>query len=80
MYDGFQDIKKIIASRLITIPNSLKEPVINSQLFEQYKLLLDSAHKVEERRMNTHNIFMLINSVFASVLTKFIPLFLGYFW
>ena len=37
-------------------------------MFEQYKLLIDSAHRIEERRGGSDNIFIGINTVIVSVL------------
>jgi hypothetical protein len=42
-------------------------------LFEQYKLLVDSAHKNEERRGNSNNIFIGINTVLVSILIQIHP-------
>lgn len=43
----------------------------NKQLaFEQYKLLVDSSHKIEERRSGTNSIFLGINTLLASFLIR----------
>lgn len=43
-------------------------------MFEQYKLLIDSAHKIEERRGGSNNIFIGINTIIVSVLSSSINL------
>jgi len=37
-------------------------------MFEQYKLLVDSAHKTEERRNSSNSIFLSVNTLLASFL------------
>lgn len=37
-------------------------------MFEQYRLLVDSAHKIEERRGGSNNIFIGINTILMSIL------------
>lgn len=37
-------------------------------MFEQYKLLVDSAHKIEDRRGGSNNIFIGINTILVSIL------------
>lgn len=37
-------------------------------MFEQYKLLIESAHKIEEQRGGSNNIFIGINTIIVSVL------------
>lgn len=39
-------------------------------MFEQYKLLIDSAHKIEERRSGSNNIFLSINTLLSSLLVR----------
>ena len=39
-------------------------------MFEQYKLLVDSSHKIEERRSGSNSIFLGINTVLASFLIR----------
>lgn len=39
-------------------------------MFEQYKLLIDSAHKIEERRGGSNNVFIGINTIIVSVLVN----------
>lgn len=64
---------------IASIKNEVSEKLINPNfdcnnrdssqgLFEQYKLLVDSAHKGEERRGNSNNIFLGVNSLIASFL------------
>lgn len=57
-------VKANIAEQLIKTDWQSKEGV----LFEQYKLLVDSAHKAEERRGSSNNIFLGVNSLIASFL------------
>lgn len=38
--------------------------------FEQYKLLVDSSHKIEERRSGTNSIFLGLNTLLASFLIR----------
>jgi len=37
-------------------------------MFDQYKLLVDSAHKIEDRRGGSNNIFIGINTILVSIL------------
>ena len=39
-------------------------------MFEQYKLLVDSSHKIEERRSGSNSIFLGINTILASFLIR----------
>lgn len=39
-------------------------------MFEQYKLLIDSAHKVEERRSGSNSVFLGINTLLSSLLVR----------
>ncbi len=43
---------------------------IRNIFFEQYKLLVDSSQKNEERRRDSNNIFIAINSICVTVLTQ----------
>jgi len=55
--------------QIIKILNSganLKDPKTIDYLFEQYKLLVESSHKSEERRQNTNSFFIALNSIFVS--------------
>ena len=45
-------------------------PSTKNTLFEQYKLLVDSSQKNEERRRDSNNIFIAINSICVTVLTQ----------
>lgn len=61
-------IKNKIAQKLI---NSDFDPnAKNSVFIDQYKLLIDSAHKIEERRGGSNNIFLGINTLLASFLVR----------
>lgn len=43
----------------------------NKQLmFEQYRLLIDSAHKIEERRSASNNIFLGVNTLLSSFMVS----------
>lgn len=42
-------------------------------LFQQYKLLIESLAHVDERSASTSNIFIAVNSIFATILTQVIP-------
>ena len=44
-------------------------------MFEQYKLLVDSSHKIEERRSGSNSIFLGINTLLASFLIRASQLF-----
>jgi len=48
------------------IPPGQKEQL----MFDQYKLLIESAHKIEERRSASNNIFLGINTLLASFLIR----------
>lgn len=39
-------------------------------MFEQYKLLIESSHKIEERRNGSNNIFLTINVLLSSFLIR----------
>ena len=61
-------VKSEISEKLINPnfdPNNKEK---SQELFEQYKLLVDSAHKGEEKRGNSSNIFLGVNSLIASFL------------
>lgn len=70
-----QQLKKIISKNLINIkadPKKRNENEVlfsNKQiLFEQYKLLIDSAHKIEERRSGSNSVFLGVNTLLSSFL------------
>ena len=42
-------------------------------MFEQYKMLVESAHKIEERRGNSNNVFIGINTILISVMIHVYP-------
>lgn len=42
-------------------------------MFEQYKMLVESAHKIEERRGNSNNVFIGINTILVSVMIHINP-------
>lgn len=70
-------IKNKIAQKLIN-PNinitcrAADEFIFSNRqmMFEQYKALIDSAHKIEERRGGSNNIFLGINTILASFLVR----------
>lgn len=41
--------------------------------FEQYRLLIDSAHKMDERRTGSNNIYIAVNSILITALTQVTP-------
>ena len=56
--------------------NSTEVLFSNKQLlFEQYKLLIDSAHKIEERRSGSNNIFLGVNTLLSSFIARPYQLF-----
>ena len=59
-----------IEALLINTAFDKTNPSIQNVLFEQYKLLVDSSQKNEERRRDSNNIFLAINSIFVTVLTQ----------
>src|SRR5215467_3056982 len=66
-------IKKKVGERLFNFPPaSLNDETKHLEL-EQYKLLIDSTNKMEERRNGSNNIFIAVNSIFATVLTQIAP-------
>lgn len=70
-----QQIKKTIDESLLNSPISTLSKEENEKfIFEQYKLIVDSSHKIEERRNGSNNIFIAMNSIFATILTQIVPL------
>ncbi len=72
-----QQVKDNIYHRLVNINFDLSKRNDNEFLFsnrqtmfEQYKLLIDSSHKIEERRSGSNNIFLTINVLLASFLIR----------
>ncbi len=63
-------IKKRIDELLIDPSQDLSNPSRQQTLFEQYKLLVESTQKSDERRKDSNNIFIAINSIFLSFLTQ----------
>jgi hypothetical protein len=70
-----QNLKKTISKDLINIKFNINK--INEReflfsdrqiLFEQYKLLIDSAHKIEERRSGSNGVFLGVNTLLSSFL------------
>ena len=41
-----------------------------NNIVDQYKLLVDSSHKIEERRSSSNNVFIGINTILVSVLAN----------
>ena len=70
-----QQLKKTISKDLINIQTNLNKKNENEVLFsnkqiffEQYKLLIDSAHKIEERRSGSNGVFLGVNTLLSSFL------------
>jgi hypothetical protein len=70
-------IREKIFQRLENPVFNLKDRENNEFLFsnkqimiEQYKLLIDSAHKIEERRSASNNIFLGVNTLLVSFLVR----------
>lgn len=63
-----ENVKNEVAEKLISPSFNDDDKDKRVTLFEQYKLLVDSAHKGEERRGNSNNIFLGVNSLIASFL------------
>lgn len=68
--ESYNLIKKKIDEMLLDPSQDLSNPANRQTLFEQYKLLVDSSQKVEERRKDSNNIFIAINSIFLTFLTQ----------
>ena len=61
-------VKSEISKKLIHPNFDSNDKDKRQALFEQYKLLVDSAHMGEEKRGNSSNIFLGVNSLIASFL------------
>ena len=61
-------VKSEVSKKLIHPNFDPNDKEKSEELFEQYKLLVDSAHKGEEKRGNSSNIFLGVNSLIASFL------------
>lgn len=68
--EAYNLIKKKIDEILLDPSHDLADPKNQQTLFEQYKLLVDSSQKTEERRKDSNNIFIAINSIFLTFLTQ----------
>lgn len=66
-------LKKKIEEKLFNYPSDFLNDEMKKFEFEQYKLIIDSVHKMEERRNGSNNIFVALNSIFATVLTQIVP-------
>jgi len=73
--EELQLIAKEISANLINqnfSPNDRGRDLVEfsnrNMMFEQYKLLVDSAHKIEDRRGGSNNIFIGINTILVSIL------------
>jgi len=64
-------LKERIEKGLEKLESELQNPESKQVLFEQYKLLIDSAHRIEERRKDSNTIFITINSILTPFLIKF---------
>ena len=68
--ESYNLIKKKIDDMLLDSSQNLSDPATRQTLFDQYKLLIDSSQKMEERRKDSNNIFIAINSIFLTFLTQ----------
>lgn len=74
MVDNNKDIIDAIAQNLFNNKGKSGKRLMSadkSTMLEQYKLLVDSAHKIEERRAGSNNIFIGINTITALVITNY---------
>ena len=68
--DVYNFVNARIEGCLINSGFNINNAEIQKILFEQYKLLIESAQKNEERRKDSNNIFIAINSIGVTVLTQ----------
>ena len=68
--DACNFVNTRIEGSLINSGIDTNNPAIQNVLFDQYNLLVDSAQKNEERRRDSNNIFIAINSIGVTVLTQ----------
>jgi len=68
--DGMSFIKNKIESKFFNTNIDINTPAEKQVLFEQYKMLVDSAQKSEERRKDLNSIFLTINWIFFTVLSQ----------
>ena len=66
------EIKKMLINKTADFENRRNQADVEftdkQLMFEQYKLLIDSSHKIDERRGNSNNFFVSINTIFISFL------------
>ena len=68
--DGMQFIKDKIELKLFNSNLDVNTPAEKAMLFEQYKMVVESAQKIEERRKDLNSIFITINWIFFTVLSQ----------
>lgn len=61
---------ELINPELFKLENEGQRALEKQIMFDQYKLLVDSAHRGEERRSMSNNVFLGVNSLIASFLVK----------
>lgn len=69
----FDKISKDLINSSVNIINQGENEVDSNSknnIVEQYKLLVDSSHKIEERRSSSNNVFIGINTILVSVLAN----------
>jgi len=72
--DNMSLIKNKIESRLLNMQIDMKIPTEKQVLFDQYKMLVESAQKTEERRKDVNNIFITINWIFFAAFSQMVHL------
>lgn len=70
-------ISEIISKELVnnnydinSLLDNNTDPSAKNIMFEQYKLLIDSFHKIEERRSGSNSVFIGLNTILFSVLAN----------
>lgn len=69
----FEKISEDLINSSVNIDYQGEHEVIFSSktiMLEQYKLLVDSSHKIEERRSSSNNVFIGINTILVSVIAN----------
>ena len=76
--DNISVLKEQIEEALYNPPTNAESQIDkNNRFFEQYKLLAQSTNTIEERRKDSNNIFIALNSVFLTFLTQTFPFYLS---
>ncbi len=63
-------VRERINAKLFNYSLEVKHTGETPFFFEQYKMLVDSTQKIEERRRDSNTIFITVNSIFFTVLTQ----------